>query len=57
MKTYEVMIHDSFFNQNFSGEFQAETLEAAKQDAQEFYAFELGTEPCEIEIVSAKEVA
>lgn len=56
MKTYQVTIYDAFFRQNFTGEFRAKSLEAAKTDAQEFYACELDTEPCEIETVSAEEL-
>lgn len=56
MKIYAITIYDTFFNQNLTGEFEAESLEAAKTEALEFYACELGTEPNELEIVSAMEL-
>ncbi len=56
MKVFKVEIYDSFLNLRLSGEFEGETQAEAEQQAREVYAFELGTEPEEIEVVSIEEI-
>lgn len=54
MQKYEITVRDSFFKQDLSGEFEAESQEAAISAALEFYAYELGTVADELEVVGVK---
>lgn len=56
MKVFKIEIYDSFLNLRMSGEFEGETQVEAEQQAREVYAFELGTDPEEIEIVGIEEI-
>ena len=55
MRTYKVTVYDYFFNQEFSGEFDAETMWEAEDEARVVYAQELGTQPEEIDVVEVIE--
>jgi uncharacterized membrane protein YgaE (UPF0421/DUF939 family) len=55
MKTFSFTVKDTFFPQTFKGEIQAESIEAAKEIILEDYAYELDTDPSELN-VTIKEV-
>lgn len=52
MKKFQITVYDDFFDKSFSGEFVAENEDQARNEAKEFYAQELDTDPHEIAITS-----
>lgn len=53
---FEIEVSDGFFATTFTGGFEAESKEAAINDAKEYYAMELGTKEDEIKIISVIEI-
>lgn len=52
---YEIEVSDGFFPTTFKGEFEAESKEAAINEAREYYAAELGITENEVKIISVIE--
>lgn len=53
---YEIEVSDGFFPTTFKGEFEAESMEVAIDEAREYYATELGTTENEVKIISVIEI-
>lgn len=56
MNKYRIVIYDDFFKKEFTGDFGAEDQETAIEEAKEYYAFELDTQPNEIDVRSITEL-